>query len=154
MRTARAATSVMRISSGSCTTDISAVALISTSQTLPRPGIAKRQTCGSMMRRKASVRLMPAAYAASIWPRSSARGTADRPTRRVICAPSQKTQPYPRKLSTPSGLGQNPLSASPEALRGRSVNVELEVLFVDRLIGAILADLVDRLVEGRAQVVL
>ncbi len=49
-------------------TDIKAVAFSSTSQTLPRPGKAKRQTCGSRMRRRVSRRDMPVECAASTWP--------------------------------------------------------------------------------------
>ena len=70
---ARAAMSALRTSSSSWITEISAVALISTIQTLPRPGRAKRHICGMTMRRKVSAGPMPAARAASICPRGTAR---------------------------------------------------------------------------------
>ena len=73
IRVARAAISALRTSSSSWITEISAVALISTIHTLPRPGSAKRHICGMTMRRKVSARPMPCARAASICPRGTAR---------------------------------------------------------------------------------
>ena len=60
-------------------TEISAVSLSVSCQTLPRPGRAKRATCGNMIRRNSSQRGMPIAWAASIWPRGTA-STAPRIT--------------------------------------------------------------------------
>ena len=50
-RVAPAATRELYISSFRFTTEISDVSLSSTSHKLPRPGRAKRHTCGSMTRR-------------------------------------------------------------------------------------------------------
>ena len=59
----------LRIISARPVTETSAESLRLSCQTLPRPGRAKRSTCGAMMRRKRNSRAMPTARAASISPR-------------------------------------------------------------------------------------
>src|ERR1700723_1279410 len=68
-----AATWLTRISSTRPVTETSDESFSATCQRLPSPGIAKRSTCGAIMRRKMRKPLMPTLRAASSSPRAMAR---------------------------------------------------------------------------------
>ncbi|MCY1186880.1 hypothetical protein D9M73_277920 [compost metagenome] len=65
---ASAACLALNIMSCRPTTEINAVALVSTSQLLVKPGMARRIICGTWMRKNTWRGLMPYATPASAWP--------------------------------------------------------------------------------------